>query len=44
VRVIREPEAAAAMAERGWQEFLTKWTWDSIRPRVVAAVEDCLRG
>jgi len=44
VRAVREPEAAAAMAERGWQEFLTKWTWDSIRPRVVAAVEDCLRG
>jgi glycosyltransferase involved in cell wall biosynthesis len=43
VRVIREPEAAAAMAERGWQEFLNKWTWDSIRPRVVAAAEDCLR-
>lgn len=44
VRVIREPEAAAAMAERGWQEFLNKWTWDSIRPRVIAAAEDCLRG
>jgi len=43
VRAIREPEAAAAMAERGWQEFLNKWTWDSIRPRVVAAAEDCLR-
>lgn len=43
VRAIREPDAAAAMAERGWQEFLNKWTWDSIRPRVVAAAEDCLR-
>lgn len=43
VRVIREPENAAAMAERGWQEFLNKWTWDSIRPRVIAAAEDGLR-
>lgn len=43
VRVIRDPQAAAAMAERGWEEFLGKWTWDAIRPRVVAAAEDCLR-
>lgn len=43
IRVMREPENAAAMAERGWQEFLSKWTWDSIRPRVVAAAEDGLR-
>jgi glycosyltransferase involved in cell wall biosynthesis len=40
---IRRPDAAEAMAERAWNEFLEKWTWDAIRPRVWAAVEDCLR-
>jgi len=43
VRAIQQPEAAAAMAERGWQEYLDKWTWDAIRPRIHAAAEDCLR-
>jgi hypothetical protein len=43
VRAIREPAAAAAMAERAWQRFLEKWTWDAIRPHVWRAVEDCLK-
>ena len=42
VRMIREPAEATAMAERAWQQFLEKWTWDAIRPRVWAAAEDCL--
>lgn len=41
--VIRRPGAAEAMAERAWNEFLEKWTWDAIRPCVWAAAEDCLR-
>jgi glycosyltransferase involved in cell wall biosynthesis len=43
IRTIREPEAAAAMAQRAWQQFLNKWTWDAIRPHVWAAAEDVLR-
>ncbi len=43
VRVIRQPAEAAAMAERAWQQFLEKWTWEAIRPRIWAAAEDCLR-
>jgi glycosyltransferase involved in cell wall biosynthesis len=43
VRVIRQPAEAAAMAERGWQQFLEKWTWEAIRPRIWAAAEHCLR-
>lgn len=43
VAAIRQPHVAEAMAERAWQEFLEKWTWDAIRPRVLAAAEDCLR-
>jgi glycosyltransferase involved in cell wall biosynthesis len=42
IRVIREPESAAQIADRAWHQFLEKWSWDSIRPRVAAAVENCL--
>jgi glycosyltransferase involved in cell wall biosynthesis len=43
VKLIRQPEMAKQMAERAWQKFLNNWTWDSIRPAVLAAAEDCLR-
>ena len=43
VRTIRQPVLAAAVADRAWQEFLNRWTWDAIRPHVRAAAEDCLR-
>ena len=43
IRLIRQPAEAAAMAERAWQQYLEKWTWDAIRPRILAAAEDCLR-
>lgn len=43
VRAIQRPEEAAAMAQRARQQFLEKWTWDAIRPRIWAAAEDCLR-
>lgn len=43
VRAIRHPAEAAAMAERAWELFLDDWTWEAIKPRIWAAVEDCLR-
>jgi glycosyltransferase involved in cell wall biosynthesis len=43
IRAIRMPEQAAQVAERGWNEFLQKWTWEAIAPSVWAAAEDCLR-
>jgi glycosyltransferase involved in cell wall biosynthesis len=43
VELVKERGAADAMAERAWTEFLEKWTWDAIAPRVWAAAEDCLR-
>ena len=43
IRVIREPEKAAQMAERAWRQYLEKWTWEAIHPSVWAAAEDCLR-
>jgi glycosyltransferase involved in cell wall biosynthesis len=43
VKVIRQPQDAAQMAERAWRQFLEQWTWDAIRPRIWAAAEDCLR-
>lgn len=43
VELIRQPGQAAAMAARAWAEFLEKWTWEAIAPRIRAAAEDCLR-
>jgi polysaccharide biosynthesis protein PslH len=43
IRAIRNPEEAAAMADRAWLRFLENWTWDAIKPRVWDAVDDCLR-
>ncbi len=43
VRVLRHPVEAAEMAERAWRQFLERWTWEAIRPRVWAAADDCLR-
>ncbi|HEV2730718.1 MAG TPA: glycosyltransferase family 4 protein, partial [Terriglobales bacterium] len=43
VRAICEPEEANRMAQRAWIEFLNKWAWEAIRPRIWAAAEDCLR-
>jgi glycosyltransferase involved in cell wall biosynthesis len=42
VKTIRDPDAAAQMADRAWKQFLEKWTWEAIRPRVWAAAEDCM--
>jgi glycosyltransferase involved in cell wall biosynthesis len=43
VRVVRDPQAATQMAEHAWERFLTHWTWDVIRPQIVAAAEECLQ-
>ena len=43
ISLILDPVAATAMAERAYNAFLEKWTWDAIAPRIWAAAEDCLR-
>jgi len=43
IRLVRNPEEGAQMAERAWEEFIQNWTWESIAPTVWAAAEDCLR-
>lgn len=43
VQAINQPTAAAQMAERAWEDFLARWSWDAIRPQVWAAAEDCFR-
>jgi glycosyltransferase involved in cell wall biosynthesis len=43
VELVRDRAGAAAMAERAWADFVVKWTWEAIAPRVWAAAEDCLR-
>ncbi|MBV8101681.1 MAG: glycosyltransferase family 4 protein [Verrucomicrobia bacterium] len=43
IDVVGSPNQAQAMADKGWKEFLQKWTWNAIAPRVWAAAEECLR-
>jgi glycosyltransferase involved in cell wall biosynthesis len=43
VRAIRQPAEVAVMAEKAWQVFQDKWTWEAIRPRIWAAAEECMR-
>jgi glycosyltransferase involved in cell wall biosynthesis len=43
IELIRKPETGVATAERAWTEFLKKWTWEAITPKILAAAEDCLR-
>jgi glycosyltransferase involved in cell wall biosynthesis len=43
IKAVRDAAEADAMAERAWVQFLEKWTWDSIRPRIWDAAQDCLR-
>lgn len=43
VSLIRDPSGGAAMAERAYEAFLKKWTWDAIAPKIWATAEDCLR-
>ena len=42
VRTIAEPAAAQSMAERAWNAFLERWTWDAIGQRIRNAAQDCL--
>jgi glycosyltransferase involved in cell wall biosynthesis len=43
ISLIRDPATAGAMAERAYEAFLEKWTWDAIAPQVWDTAEDCLR-
>jgi polysaccharide biosynthesis protein PslH len=43
VALARDRISASAMAERAWQDFLEKWTWAAIAPRVWCAAEDTMR-
>jgi len=43
IKTILNPADGAALAERAWNQFLKKWTWDAIRPRIWAAAQACLR-
>ncbi len=42
LKTIREPQEVALMVERAWHQFSEKWTWEAIRPRILATAEDCL--
>jgi glycosyltransferase involved in cell wall biosynthesis len=42
IELIRDRAAASGLAERAWSDFLEKWSWEAIAPRVQAAATDCL--
>ena len=39
LEVLEDPDGARTMAERAWQEFLEKWTWEAIEPKLWGAIE-----
>ena len=39
LEVLADPDGARAMAERAWHEFLEKWTWEAITPKVQQAAQ-----
>lgn len=43
IELVRDPTRGVAIADQAWCDFLEKWTWDAIAPKVNAAAEDCLR-
>jgi glycosyltransferase involved in cell wall biosynthesis len=43
IELLRNPPHARRLAETAWQEFLSRWTWDAISPKIWSAAEDCLR-
>jgi glycosyltransferase involved in cell wall biosynthesis len=43
VELSGNPASGSALAQRAWVDFLEKWTWDAIAPKVWSAAEDCLR-
>ena len=43
VQVVCDQILGAKMARNAWEEFLNKWTWDAIAPKVWAAADDCMR-
>jgi glycosyltransferase involved in cell wall biosynthesis len=43
VSLARDQASGAAMADRGFDAFLKKWTWEAIAPRIWAAAEDAVQ-
>lgn len=41
--ILADPDGARDMADRAFDLFSEKWTWQAIHPRIVAAANDCLR-
>lgn len=43
IDLVRDPQGGAAMAQRAWDDFLQKWTWESIEKKVWFAANDSLQ-
>jgi glycosyltransferase involved in cell wall biosynthesis len=42
IRLLRNPHLREALAERAYERFLERWTWDSFQDTVGEAVHQCL--
>lgn len=42
LRLLRNPQLGEVLAERAYERFLKRWTWDSFESTVGAAVQQCL--
>jgi glycosyltransferase involved in cell wall biosynthesis len=43
VDIVRHPACASDLAQRAWQAYLQKWTWDAVAPAVWGAAEAALQ-
>jgi glycosyltransferase involved in cell wall biosynthesis len=43
ITLINQPDTGNSLADRAFEKFLRRWTWDAIAPTVWKAAEDCLR-
>lgn len=42
ISLLRNPDAAEALAERAHKRFLRQWSWDSFQNTVGAAIQECM--
>jgi glycosyltransferase involved in cell wall biosynthesis len=43
IELLNNPGQGSHLAETAWRDFLKRWTWEAITPRIWTAAEDCMR-
>jgi len=42
ISLLQDPKVGEELANRAWNDYLSKWTWNAILPKVKSAVDACL--